>query len=330
MTKSVLISMVLASLLTACGGGGSSSSGGPIPNPGPSNNPPVSYTAQIRFVGVLAGHQIQAALRQVQAVSPQTAGTPIPIMIVSPIDQGCLPGDCTVQPFSPQGVVQAVVSPQPASTPAVSFTQTAAGVSIVPTASPAPSSTPNPLPTGVVGEAGVANNDTLNTQSAGTATATIGNPVNQQPSTQVYQYLAMAAVCNPPDSNSSPGWAWNGSAWVTVSDPAQADIYVTGATCNGLYASSGDSGTLHFPGGGMLFSTDNPFSGFTVAQLTSTSQTSASGSALTTANGDGSYNSILIAKTHDGKSVFKVFPTKSDGQNYIGAVEVSGAGVDGF
>lgn len=337
--KRVLFSAVIlsCSLLAACGGGGSTG-GNPIPQ---TTNPPpqTQYTAQLRFVGTLAGHTaMQSDLRRAQSVTLGSGtSTPIPIMIVAPIFNNCMPYDCAVEPGGQQGIVQAVVSPMPSIAPSISFSQNANGVSIIATPTPAPSTTPAPLPSGVIAETGIGNT-APNVQSAGTATATIGNPVNAQPATPVYQYLGIAAVCDytvgPGASEVGPGWAWNGSAWKPVSDPTQADLYVTGKYCTGSYVDATDAnGTLHFPGGGTLLSTDTPFSAIAASQWSNT-EASVTSAALGVANADGSYNAILVAKTRDGQHIFKIFPTAfgddNGGLNYVGGVEVAGAGVDGF
>lgn len=254
-------------------------------------------------------------------------------MVVSNIANGCFGSECFGS--GQQGVVQAVVSPAPLSTPSVSFSLSAPDVTLSPT--PTPVSTPVALPTGVVGEAAVASNGAPNVQSSGTASATIGSPVNASTSTQVYQYTAIAVDCNvnglQGPHGEATGWAWSGTTWTPVSNPAQADIYITGATCTGSYAVGGDPGTLHFPGGGTFLSSDTPFFAVVASQW-GNAQSAASGSIELAPNPDGSLNALLIAKTHDGH-IFKVFPngiaTNGGGiSSFEGAVEVSGAGVDGF
>ncbi|MHB8416412.1 MAG: hypothetical protein ACYDB1_13760, partial [Acidiferrobacteraceae bacterium] len=103
--------------------------------------------------------------------------------------------------------------------------------------------------------------------------------------------------------------------------------------CDGAFAVPGDNGTLNFPGGGTLISTDSPFSALAASQWANT-ETSVGMAALMLQNADGSINAELIAKTRDGSHIFKVFPNSVGGSagdlDYEGAVEVAGAGVDGF
>lgn len=328
-----VLGILACALLAACGGG--SSGGGYTPQPKQSNPPATTYSAHLRFVGALAGQTaIQSDLRRAQSVALDAGtATPIPIMIAAPIETvsglGCVANECGVG-----GVVQVVVNPAPSASPAATtFANTAAHVKIVATPTPQPGATPAPLPSGVIAEANVQNDGTDNVQSSGIASASIGAPVNQQPTTQVYQYMAVGLECTPRDSTYSPGWAWNGSGWVTVFNPSQADLYVTGSGCSGNFAVAGDTGTLHFPGGGTTISSDTPFSSVNASQWTN-AQTGIAGSTLTAANPDGSVNAIIVAKTRDGQHIFKVFPNYmaayGNGLDYAGAAEVSAAGVDGF
>ncbi|MHB8406250.1 MAG: hypothetical protein ACYDCJ_12585, partial [Gammaproteobacteria bacterium] len=335
MKRLTLAGLALAILaLAACGsGGGSSGGGGYVPPPPP---PATTYSASLRFVGPLDGVQIQSDLRQAQSVSPMSAATPLPIMIMSPIENGYIGGSIYVG-TNQQGVVQAIVSPSPASTPTVTFSQTDASATIAPTPTPQPGITPPPLPAGVVAENGVASNGVDNVQASGVASAVIGSPVNKSPTTAIYQYMAVGVDCvsnrssNP--ASSGPGWYYTGAGWAQTTDPTKADIYVTGSKCDGSYAVPNDNGTLNFPGGGTLISTDTPFSALSASQWANT-ETSVGMAALMLQNADGSINAELIAKTRDGLHTFKVFPNAVGGSagdlDYEGAVEVSGAGVDGF
>lgn len=318
------LSALLIVALAACGGGGSSS-GGPLPTTAPSSMP-TSYAAYLEFHGALTGN-VQADLRHAYDRRLDSgAATPLPILLTSPIENGCVGPNCVAVG---NNYVEAVVSPEPTATPITTFSNTAADVTIAAT------SLPSSAPTGAVAAAQVQNSGVNNVQSTGTASAVIGAPVNQTATNTVYQYRAIGIECNTGgDTNYSPGWAWNGSAWVTTSTPATSDVYVTGSSCDGAFAVAGDPGTLHFPGGGSLISTDTYFSTIAASSWTNT-QTSATNTALTTANADGSYNAILLAKTSASTSVvFKMFPS-AFGSNgsliiYVGPVEVTGAGVDGF
>lgn len=321
--------------LVACGGGGGSGITPGTGGGGGGGGTHVTYSARLVFVGPLAGARAQSAQIQpeLQSLRPQDDdSTPAPIMIASAISNNCN-FFCGVAGNS-QGVVEALVSPQPSMTPATSFSQTAADVELEPTPTPAPSATPAPLPSGVVAEDGVASNGATEVQTSGTATATIGDPVDESPTSPVYQYFAIAADCvsSQSPSGSGPGWAWNGSAWVQVSTPAQADVYVTGSSCDGNYNVGADGGTLHFPGGGVFVSTDTPFSSVSASQW-SNAYTSMSIATLEIQNGDGSLNAELIAKTRGG-AIFKLFPNSLGGStgdmSFDGAIEVSGDSVDGF
>ncbi len=336
MSKMLLGAVLVAALALAACSGGSGGGSGYVPPPPVQQQ---SYTASIRFVGPLAGAQMQSDLRQAQSVSPMSAATPLPIMIMSPIANGMVGGSIFVG-TNQQGVVQAIVSPSPGSTPAVTFSQTDTSATIAPTPTPAPGITPPPLPAGVVAENGVASNGVDNVQASGVATAAVGSPVNQSPSTAIYQYMALGVDCiaptgagHLPSGSGEPGWYYTGSGWAQTTDPTKADIYVTGSKCDGSYAVPGDNGTLNFPGGGTLISTDTPFSALAASQWANT-ETSVGMSALMLQNADGSINAELIAKTRDGLHIFKVFPNSVGGSagdlDYEGAVEVSGAGVDGF
>lgn len=316
MKRILLTSVVLASsLLAACGGGGST------PGPLPSTQPHVTYTAQLLFVGVLGGRTLQGDLRAVQLRSPMAASAnAIPIMVVSPITTqgnvgavyGGIGGDVEVQ-----------VSPQPTSSPAVTFSNTNAHAKL---ATPAPG-TPQPLPSGVVAQNPIFSDGTPNVQSAGAASAQIGPPVNQTATASVYTYLPISLECILQHPGSASAWQWTGSAWATT-DLAHADIYMSGPNC--ALASSEANAILHIPGGFTTFSTDVSFAGLTASQWTNT-QTTLDMSTATQLNADGSTNDVIVGKTADGTHVFKLFPV-SVGMNeeYSGAVEVAGAGVDGF
>ncbi|NNM92299.1 MAG: hypothetical protein HKL92_03070 [Candidatus Eremiobacteraeota bacterium] len=340
MTKHLLAGLSALALFTLAACGGNSTGGNPIAPPTPA---PVAYQAQLVFKGPLAGAASSISTlsvgRSIQSMNQRgilaaPGATPVPIMVVSNIDaaDGCGAAGCAGT--NAQGFVQAIVSPQPSSAPVVVFSQTAPNAAIVATPSPGPSATPVPLPPGVTAEIGIGVSTATMVQSSGTATASVGAPVNQSPTTQVYEYMGIAADCEQrySQTNSGPGWAWNGSVWVQVSDPTLADIYVTGSSCDGSFGIPGDSGTLHFPGGGTFVSSDTPFASVLASQWAN-SETSMPISALQIPNPDGSVNAELIAKTRSG-AIFKVFPNVAGGstgeKDYEGAIEVSGSSVDGF
>lgn len=347
--RTTLWPLVATAFLVACGGGGGSS---PIVTPtiGPTqtpttkpSSPPVIYTAELRFVGPLAG-QMQSGLRASRMASIDAGTqTPPPIEIESPIAQGCAGGYC--MDTGPQGQVQAVVDPQPSSSPATTFALNAPHVTITPLPTPSPGSTPQPQPTGVVAVENVGNDGTDNVQTVGTVTAQIGDPVNLTPATQVYQYLSIAAICEPEPYVAGQytgweAWQWNAStsSWQMVNDPSQADIYVTGSQCgstNNLpaFTVAGDAGTLHIPGGGTFISNFTPFYSVQPSQWADT-YTSIPMSTLQQQNPDFSQTDLLIGKTRGGV-IFKVWPHEAGGADgydaaFAGAVEVDGAGVDGF
>jgi hypothetical protein len=324
-----LIAVGLAALLTACGGGGGTLSPTPLPT-----NPATQYSSKLVFTGALAGRQIQSDLRQAESAMPMSAATPIPIMIFSPLTASGNLGSAVYPGGSGEGgYLEAVVSPQPTAAPTTTFTQTNTNAKISPTPTPNPAQTPAPLPTGVIGEVFVSSNGTPNVQSAGSASAAIGSPVNQTPAAQVYVYEAISLECAQPlNAGSAPAWKWNGSGWVTVSAPSQADIYLTGPKCTVPgFASNETYPTLHYPGGGSHFSTDTPFSNFNTSQWQN-AETSYDLHSLVTSNPDGSNNGELLIKTADGAHTIKMFPAgvSSYPGEYDAAVEVSGASIDGF
>lgn len=257
------------------------------------------------------------------------AGSPLPIMVVSPLFAGM---DTSVY----GGNVQAVVSPVPSSSPAVTFSQNNPNAVLQ---TPAPNGTPQVLPTGVVAQAAVFGANTPETQSAGTATANVGAPINETPTTPVYSYVSIALDCGPGPGgiaagSSTPytthfGWKYNGSAWVADDDVNDADVYIDGPSC--VAQNTTESGlTVHVPGGDTRLSTDSGFNTLTAAQWTN-AETSFTIAAAIATNPDGSNNGIVIGKTRDSVHVFKMFPNalgSTDG--YFGAIEVAGVSVDGF
>lgn len=318
----ITLGAILCAALAACGGG--SSGGGITPTPIVTNQP--AYTSQIVFVGVLAGRAIQADLRRAQSLSPMVSGTPVPIMVVSPMTaQDTIGNIGGSNGFG--GYVEAVVSPMPSSSPSVTFTTDNPNSEF---GTPGPSVT---LPPGVIAQEPIGSNPSaINVQSAGTASAAISAPVNQSPTTNVYTYRAISLECaSPLAAASSPAWAWSGSTWNAVSTIAAADIYMTGPYCDAPFNSSESETTVHFPGGGVTISTDTPFSGIVATQWANT-LTSADLAALITLNPDGSSNGEIVFKTSSG-AVVKLFPngiSRGSNPDYSGAVEVSGASIDGF
>lgn len=331
--KQLFACLVVASaaLLAACGGGGSTG-GNPIPNPQQSNPPTTTYSAQLRFVGALAGHTIQSDLRRAQeARTPLDAGvaTPIPIMVISAPEAKAI--------VNAVGYVQAVVSPFPSAAPNVTFTQTNPNAQIVPTPSPAPSSTPQPLPSGVIAQQ-YAQSTGIQTQSAGTVSATIGSPVNAQPTTPIYSYMSIALDCYSPGDIAGgtsagyaahSGWQWTGSTWAPDDDISTADIYIDGPNCVAKNPSESEA-TIHVPGGETRLSTDTPFTSVTVSQWAN-SETSFTTTQALAQNPDYSTNALVVGKTRDGARIFKLCPFAVEyNDGYFGAIEVSGDSVDGF
>lgn len=314
--KQVFLGLGLVLALAACGGGGGT------PNPIPSTVPKTTYTSKLVFVGPLDGRVIQSDLRRVESLTPMTAATPLPIMVVAPITaQGNIGAN---QSSNWGGTIQAEVSPAPASTPTTTFSQTDPNAVL---------GTPIPFPTAnVVSEAPImGNSSTPNVQSSGVATAAIGAPVNLSPQANEFTYMAISLECKTPlDPGSSPAYQWNGTGWIAVSDPTQADVYLTGPQCTVPgFSSTENNMVVHIPYGGVNLSTDTPFSGLLATQWSNT-ETAVDLLTAGTVNPDGSQNTIIVAKTSGG-AVFKLFPL-SVGYNdgYDGAVEVSGSSVDGF
>lgn len=308
---------VAAAFLTACGGGSSGVTPQPV-----RTNPPVTYTSYLRFTGALAGHTIQSDLRRAQSVALD-AGTPIPIMVIAPIASSGDIGSGSYQIFG--GTVEAVVSPEPSATPSATFTNTNPDAQLSP---PQMS-----LPSGVIAAQVATSNGTPNVQASGVVTANIGAPVNQAPTTAVYTYAAISLECvsSAMAPGSAAAWKWTGSAWATATDPAQADVYLSGPRCNTPGSTTTDPDpTVHFPAGGVVLSTDTPFSSITASQWANT-VTSLDLLQAITQNPDGSDNAIVVAKTASG-AIFKMFPNGLGSYNYeySGAIEVSGSSVDGF
>jgi hypothetical protein len=155
--------------------------------------------------------------------------------------------------------------------------------------------------------------------------------VNQTPATQVYAYRGIALYCAMPMiSGAASGWKYNGGTdWVPATN-GQADIYLSGPGCTNP---SGEAHpTLHIPGGATTISTDFAFCNLSASQWANTASTVDLG-VINQMNPDGSFNAEIIGKTADGAHTFKLFPNSFGGispGNYAGAVEVSGASVDGF
>jgi hypothetical protein len=259
------------------------------------------------------------------------SATPIPIMVVSSFQSG-------VDTSAYGGQVEAVVSPMPSVSPTVTFTQTNANAKVVATPTPQPGATPVPLPTGVIAAEILASTSAVQAQSSGTASAQIGSPVNQTPTTPVYSYMSIALDCYPGPSNlvgagsANPytahfGWKWTGSTWAPDDNVSDADIYVDGPNCVAPNSSEGFA-TIHVPGGESQLSTDTPFSSVSASQTFSGTSVNLDPVPPLT-NADGSNNALIVGKTRDGLHVFKLFPNHL-GFGIFGAVEVSGDSVDGF
>lgn len=308
--------------LAACGGGG----GITPPGPTPTVKPPISYTSKLVFDGALAGHTVQADIRQVQIATD--AATPIPIMVVEPPvankDTSVYAGD-----------LQVVVSPMPSAVPSVSVSQTDSGATIVSTPSPGPGQTPQPLPTGVIAQVQVNGANVVQTQSAGTASATVGAPINETPSAPVYSYMSIEPSCltgmiSPgglqPAYAHHFGWQWTGTTWAPDDDVSSADVYMDGPNCTAQNPS--ESGPIiHIPGGDVRISTDTPFNSITASQW-SNAETSYDPNATGLVNPDGSFQCVVIGKTRDESHVFKWFAANAG--CLFGAIETSGTSVDGF
>lgn len=320
--KQIVLGLGLIVALAACGGGSGS---GPIPNPVQSTAP-VAYTSYLRFVGALAGAQVQSDLRRAQSVSPMSAATPIPIMVVEPPVAN---EDTSVY----GGEVEAVVSPMPSSSPTVSFSQNNSGAQLF---TPQPIGTPQPLPTGVIAQEVIDGTNVVQTQSAGTATATIGSPVNSTPSTPVYSYMSIDMSCvignfspgayRPPYEHHI-GWKWDGTTWAPDDDATTADVYMDGPNCPDDPNPSESDYTVHIPGGDIRISTDTPFNSISASQW-SNAETSYEPNANGMINPDGSVQCVVIGKTRDGSHIFKW--DAANAGCMFGAIETSGSSVDGF
>lgn len=318
----LLGSFLMSAALAACGGGGSSPVS--VPTLAPTIKP-VSYTSKLVFTGALAGRAIQSDLRQAQSVAMDAAATPLPIMVISPIaaDDTIDGSDATAW----GGVVQAVVSPMPSASPSTTFSNTNPDAAL---GTPVPG-TPQPLPSGVIAQTTVFTSGTQNAQASGTASAAIGAPVNQTPTTAVYAYRAISIRCKSPmPSGSASAWKFDGTQFVPTTDQTQADVYLTGPGCDTPSSESGP--TLHFPGGAVTASTDTAFCNITASLVATNPAVTLDMNAMNMKNADGSFNIEIIAKTADGTHTFKMFPGSFGAvdADYSGAIEVSGLGVDGF
>jgi hypothetical protein len=324
--KVLICGLVIIAALAACGGGGG---GGLTPQPLPSATPPSpTFSSKIVFLGSLAGHTIQSDLRRMESVAMDASATPVPIMVVSAPDANA---DVAVY----GGAVQAVVSPEPAFTPSVSFSQNNPNAVVV---TPQPSASPQALPTGVIAQVFVNGTNTVQAQSAGTASAIIGAPVNQTPTTPVYSYMSVALDChNPGDIAGGTslgyaahfGWKWTGSTWAPDDNVSDADIYVDGPSCVASNPSE-TVATIHIVGGDTRISTDTPFNAVS-ASLWANVETSFTTTTALMTNADGSVNALVIGKTRDGSHTFKLFPNEvGSNDGFFGAVEVSGSSIDGF
>ena len=311
MRKSILIIGLCFLALTACGGG-SSAPGGTITPP---TSPPVNYTATLKAVSPLGGNQIQAFLT---GIHPQSGtATPVPIMVVQPTKSdgsiGSI-GSNTVQ-------VQVIVSPQPPSLVTPTFANANTHVILT---TPAPGRTPPP---GVYAVEYASADNTIGAQSSGAVVANIGMPVNQSPTIQSYSYPGFTVGCTV---NSAPALKIVGTAFVSASDIASADIYATGPNCAGVFNSTGAQ-TIHFPGGGVMLSTYTPYVSVAATQWANT-QTSSDIQTMMHQQPDGSFNALLVAKTRDGLHIFKVYPLQMQSVpvELSGPVQVAGASIDGF
>ena len=327
--------------LAACGGG-SSGAGNPIAPPTPM---PVAYQAQIVFKGPLAGSQsgvsTLSGYRDVQSMNQRgilaaPGATPVPIMVLSPSGPNDEFMGGTANSFG--GTAEAVVSPMPSAVPQVTFSVSGANAVLASTPSPAPGATSAP---GVVGATNVYGpGGSADSQSAGTVTAAIANPVAQAPTTPVYDYESVALDCGNVFAGDVPGVTWNGTAWIPATSPSNADIYMTdtttlnpGATqlpCPAPWAYSNQP-ILHTPYGGVAFNTDTPCAAFSASQWTN-AFTDIPMATLGTLMPDGSLNAVVLFKTSTG-AIAKICPVATGNAQqalYGGAIEASGAGVDGF
>lgn len=319
------LTIAMAAMLAACSGGSGGGGGGLVPTPTPAPTAtPVSYQTSILFVGGLAGNQIQGELRRPSDAGVSSSSIPAPIMVVAPFFSG-------LNTSGYGGTAYAVVSPLPSASPPTTFSQTNSNA-VLTTPAPAPSGqTPAPLPSGAIASAIITSGSTVQAQVAGTATATIGSPVNAAPSTAVYSYMSIGLACQDQfqwdaGNNNHWGWKWNGTTWVADDSPATDDIYIDGPAC--LRNNPGEASTfVHVPGGDTRLSTDTAFYGVAASQWAN-SETSFA--LLSGTNPDGSSPYFVIGKTRDGQHTFKLYPNNAGPPLYFGGIEVAGAGVDGF
>lgn len=147
--------------------------------------------------------------------------------------------------------VYAIVNPSPSPNTVASWAPIPAGA---PVATPQPwqgsqGQTPPPSPApGIL--------TLLPQNSSGVITLSGSVPIPGAPQTVspiVYVFPMIPLACQPSnvqDPNSAQGVSFQNGKAVTVSTPAQADLYIDGPHCSGAFANANETvSTLHVPGG---------------------------------------------------------------------------------
>lgn len=323
MSKISVLALLIVGALAACSGGSPGGTPPTAPPPTPTSTPttvPVSYTARLAFKGALAQAQIQGWLQR----SPLADTTPVPIMVLSTYTGG--PAD---DGFG--GQVYAMVSPLPSTSPSVSYSTSTDSAKL---STPNPSESALPLPSGAIGYAYV-NGTNATSPCSGTASATIGSPVNESPTTKVYCYVPIAVDCSYTPGTEGYGvgsglyyqhfgWQWNGTSWTPDDNATTADVYIDGPSCVDVNSSE-TVPTIHIPGGDTRLSVATSFASVSATQWAD-SETSFT---IADANTDG----FVIGKTRDGSATFKWFSNTLEPfpGGMFGGIETSGgAPGDGF
>jgi len=241
----LIAGLVLVAGLAACGGGGGSSAvPAPIATPTPSSQP-VTYAARIRWSGAMApvGALAAQGLRRTSA-----AATPLPVMIAA---QVCAPGPaCDDVPSSNEGypnhgaIITVDVSPGPSPSVVPTFAPVTGPAAI---ASPQASPSPGTL-------------NVTSTVSAGQDQVSVTVPIAGAPITQtttINIYPSTAWGCGPAFPHLTTAASFSGGVLNPVTDPAAADVYLSGPYCTGAFYNGAESATtLHVPGGATLLAAD--------------------------------------------------------------------------
>ncbi|MDB5042160.1 MAG: hypothetical protein JWN27_2886 [Candidatus Eremiobacteraeota bacterium] len=243
--KRLIAGLALAAGLAACGGGGGSSPvPGPVATPTPSSQP-VTYAAHIRWTGAMA--PVGALATQGLRHTSSTA-TPLPVMIAAQVCD--LGQNCNNLPYSNEGypthgaIITIDVSPAPSPSVAPSFAPVTG-----PAALASPQASPSP------GTLAVTSTKAAGQDQVSVTVPISGSPVTQTTTIEIYPGIAMG--CGPAYTGLTSGASFSGGTMTSVTDPAVADVYVSGPYCTGnFYNATEAATTFHAPGGATLLAAD--------------------------------------------------------------------------